>query len=55
MEAFQELFGVSAETAQSAARLNALMDMPEVRAALQARQEMNQPGMQMRSSTAVPN
>ena len=55
MEAFQELFGVSAETAQSAARLNALMDMPEVRAALHARQEMNQPGMQMRSSTAVPN
>ena len=55
LEAFQEMFGVSAETAQSAARLNALMELPEVRAALQARQEMNQTGVQMRSTAAMPN
>ena len=54
LEAFQELFGVSAESAETAARLNALMEMPEVRAAIQARQEANQPGVQMRSRVAVP-
>ena len=54
LEAFQELFGVSAESAETAARLNALMELPEVRAAIQARQEANQTGVQMRSRVAVP-
>jgi protease-4 len=53
LEAFQELFGVSAESAEAAARLNALMEMPEVRAAIEARQE--QPGVQMRSHAATPH
>jgi len=53
LEAFQELFGVSAESAETAARLNALMEMPEVRAAIEARQE--QPGVQMRSRAATPH
>lgn len=53
LEAFQELFGVSAESAEAAARLNALMEMPEVRAAIEARRE--QPGVQMRSHAATPH
>jgi len=53
LEAFQELFGVSAESAETAARLNALMELPEVRAAIEARQE--QPGVQMRSHAATPH
>ena len=55
IEAFQELFGVSAESAETAARLNALMEMPEVRAAIEARQEASQPGVQMRSRAATPH
>lgn len=55
LEAFQRMFGVSADTAETAARLNALMELPEVRAALEARQEMSQTGVQLRTRTAVPN
>ena len=54
LEAFQEMFGVSAESAETAARLNALMELPEVRAALQARQMANQTGTQMRAPVSVP-
>ncbi|WP_203293196.1 signal peptide peptidase SppA [Maricaulis parjimensis] len=54
LEAFQEMFGVSAETAETAARLNALMELPEVQAALQARQAAQQTGVQMRTDTRVP-
>ena len=55
LEAFYALFGLSAETAESAARLNALMELPEVQAALQARQEMSQQGVQMRTTAPVPH
>jgi len=54
-EAFQEMFGVSADTAQTAARLNALMELPEVRAALEARAAAERPGVQMRSDAALPH
>ncbi|RKQ95186.1 protease-4 [Maricaulis maris] len=54
VEVFQELFGVSADTAQSAARLNALMELPEVRAALEAREAATRTGVQMRSDAALP-
>ncbi|MFY0637013.1 signal peptide peptidase SppA [Maricaulis maris] len=55
LEAFQQMFGVSADTAQTAARLNALMELPEVRAALEARAAADQPGIQMRSNASLPN
>lgn len=55
LEAFQQLFGLTAEGAEAAARLNALMDLPEVRAALQARERASARGVQMRSEEAVPN
>ena len=55
LEAFYALFGLSAETAESAARLNALMELPEVQAALQARQDMSQQGVQMRTTAPVPH
>lgn len=55
LEAFQEMFGVSAETAETAAQLNALMELPEVRAAIQARQEAGQTGVQMRTRAAPPH
>jgi protease-4 len=54
LEQFQELFGVSAESAEAAARLNALMDLPEVRAAVRAREDARQTGVQMRSQVAAP-
>ncbi|MHA6289250.1 signal peptide peptidase SppA [Maricaulis sp. CAU 1757] len=54
-EALQDLLGVSAEGAEAASRLNALMALPEVRAALQAREEAGQTGTQLRSRTPVPN
>lgn len=53
LEAFQALFGASAETAEAAARLNALMSLPEVRAAIEAREAMG-PGAQLRSDHARP-
>lgn len=39
VEAFREMFGITAEGAQAAHRLNALMELPEVQAALRARRE----------------
>jgi protease-4 len=53
-EAFQELFGVSAQSAQAAARVNALMELPEVRAAMEARRAMDTRGVQMRAYPAQP-
>ncbi|MAK65047.1 MAG: signal peptide peptidase SppA, partial [Maricaulis sp.] len=55
LEAFQEMFGVTADTAETAARLNALMELPEVQAALQARQASQQTGVQMRTTSQVPH
>ncbi|KAA5800985.1 signal peptide peptidase SppA [Alkalicaulis satelles] len=39
LEAFQQLFGLSAEGVEALVHLNALMSLPEVQAALQARQQ----------------
>ena len=47
LEAFQELFGISAQSAQAAARFNALMELPEVRAALAAREQSQTRGMRL--------
>lgn len=54
LEAFQRLFGVSSEGAQAAARLNALMDLPEVRAAIEARALSQQRGVQLYASEPAP-
>lgn len=54
MEAFQQLFGLSAEGAEAASRLNALMELPEVRAALEARERANVRGVQMRTDERTP-
>ena len=53
-EAFQQLFGVQAETAEAAARLNALMELPEVRAAIEAREMARTRGVQMRAEPVQP-
>lgn len=53
-EAFSELFGVSAESAEAAARFNALMEMPEVRAAIEARQQMGDGRAQLRTTAPTP-
>lgn len=52
-EAFQELFGVSAEGAQSLAQLNALMSSPEFQALMEARQASG-PGQELRSPAVQP-
>jgi protease-4 len=52
LEAFQQLFGATADGAQAAARLNALMSLPEVRAAVQARERLAEPGLRLESSDA---
>ena len=52
-ETFQALFGMSAESAEAAARLNALMALPEVQAAIAARESFG-PGAQLRSQIAEP-
>jgi protease-4 len=52
-EAFQELFGVSADGAQSLAQLNALMNSPEMQALIEARQAA-QPGQELRSPAIQP-
>ena len=39
LDAFRELFGITAEGAEAAARVNALMELPEVRALLEAREQ----------------
>ncbi|WP_417482598.1 signal peptide peptidase SppA [Maricaulis sp.] len=54
-EAFSALFGMSAETAETAARMNALLDLPEVRAALEARSQLGSGQAQLRSTAAEPN
>lgn len=55
LEAFSQLFGMSAETAETAARMNALMDMPEVRALLEARTQVQPGQMQLRTTEPQPN
>lgn len=55
MEALQAFFGVTAESAETAARLNALMELPEVRAAIQARERAARSGTRMQSDAPVPN
>lgn len=52
-EAFQELFGVSAEGAQSLAQLNALMNAPEFRALMEARQTAGT-GNELRTRSVQP-
>lgn len=52
-EAFQELFGISAEGAQSLSRLNALMNSPEVQALMEARQSAGA-GNELRSHSVQP-
>lgn len=54
LEAFQELFGISADSAEAAAQLNALLSLPEVQAALQARHQA-QTGGRLYEPAAVPN
>jgi protease-4 len=54
MEALQQLFGLTAEGAQSASRLQALLELPEVRAALEARELAGVRGVQMRTDERVP-
>ena len=53
-EALSEMFGVSAESAEAAARLNALMELPEVRAALEARGQMGDGRAQLRTHAPQP-
>ncbi|SDM07174.1 signal peptide peptidase SppA [Maricaulis salignorans] len=54
-EAFSALFGMSAETAETAARMNALLELPEVRAAIEARSQMGSGQAQLRSTAQPPN
>ena len=55
-EALTAMFGMTAETAETAARMNALLDLPEVRAALEARSQMGSPGqVQLRSTAQQPD
>jgi protease-4 len=53
-EALSEIFGVSADSAEAAARFNALMEMPEVRAAIEARQSLGDGRAQLRSQAPQP-
>ena len=52
-EAFQQMFGVTAESAETLAQINALMEMPEVRAAIEARSAATR-GNELRASQTVP-
>lgn len=54
MEALQQLFGVTAEGAEAASRLSALLNLPEVRAALEARDRAAARGVQTRSDEPAP-
>jgi protease-4 len=54
LEAFQRLFGISAEGAQAAARLGVLMDLPEVAAAIEARREASRPGVRLQAVDPLP-
>ncbi len=53
-EAFSQLFGVSADNAEAVARLNALMELPEVQAAIEARQHAEGGELQLRSTAPQP-
>ena len=55
LEAFSALFGMSAETAETAARMNALLELPEVRAALEARSQLGSGQAQLRTTAQPPN
>lgn len=55
LEAFSALFGMSAETAETAARVNALLELPEVRSALEARARLGSGQAQLRTTAQQPN
>ncbi|WP_339748527.1 signal peptide peptidase SppA [uncultured Maricaulis sp.] len=55
IEAFSALFGMSAETAETAIRVNAVLDLPEVRAALEARSQIGSGQIQLRSTAPQPD
>ena len=52
-EAFQQMFGVTADSAEALAQLNALMELPEVRAAIEAR-GMAERGNELRAPQPAP-
>jgi len=52
LEALQQLFGVTADGAEAAVRLNALLSLPEVRAALRERERLTAPGVRLESPEA---
>lgn len=52
LEAFQELFGASAEGARAAARLNEILSLPEVQAALRERDRLGAAGMRLETADA---
>lgn len=52
LEALQQLFGVTADGAEAAVRLNALLSLPEVRAALRERERLTAPGVRLESAEA---
>ena len=52
-EAFQQMFGATAESAETLARINALMELPEVRAAIEARNAASR-GNELRAAPASP-
>ncbi|MGP1274460.1 MAG: signal peptide peptidase SppA [Caulobacterales bacterium] len=54
MEALQQLFGLTAEGAEAASQLSALLNLPEVRAALEARDRAEARGAQMRTDERAP-
>lgn len=53
-EAFRELFGITAEGAQATARINALLDLPEVRAMIRAREESQTRGLRLVTPEQAP-
>lgn len=53
-EAFSTLFGLTAETAETAVRINAVLNLPEVRAALEARSQIGSGQAQLRSTAPQP-
>ncbi|MEO1040459.1 MAG: signal peptide peptidase SppA [Pseudomonadota bacterium] len=54
LEAFQALFGLSADGMQAAAQLSALLHSPQVRAALEAQHQARQPGVQTYAPVNAP-
>ncbi|PWE16982.1 signal peptide peptidase SppA [Marinicauda salina] len=54
LEAFRELFGVTAESAEAAARLNALMQTPGVREAIRMREQAARPGVSLYAGEEQP-